>query len=501
MMYSTLEPRNNSNTTVIDESMNIGMYNLVHGNLPKSVTTNTITNTNDNINTNINTETNTFSSFSNAKNTNNENSNKIENDKTDTKETNPNGNDNNNGSIEKTKTKTKEDNIINIDVNSSGFGRIDYDTVFKKYNYNETNIKQWKYIFFQHIRKNGGTMVCELFYRLNLTTKYYKEHNCKLIWKGYPVTLTMSEDEYIEYIQFWKDKLRQNNIKADANEFSGFPLIEKIDVNSDIFLKLWSDILTIANLRDPIIHDLSEVIHGQLAKFEFDINNTYLTQIFKSKYNGKTPNKGLCFKNIGANFQGFNISSVNNSIKIVHCIKSNIQLTYNPYIQIFSSSIPYTLAHKMYDHKLSNLIKYLNNDALSNAKKVLNQFDVILNMDQLDMTLIQFIPFNLIPNCSFLWNKVYFFQKDEMLNDNENERKKTKMLNDFQTCYQNFVKNNITVVEPHSYIKKKVNYNAIRDDVYQLIVNYTQWDRKLYQFAKDVVTQRYNKVINGQFWK
>ena len=356
----------------------------------------------------------------------------------------------------------------------------------------DDGIKPWQYIFFQHVRKNGGTMICKYLLELNLTNS-----NCQIHWQGYPVSSEMTNTEYINMINNMKDEIKLHNISAVANEFSGFPLIPNISATDDIFKSLWSDILTITNLRDPLIHDLSEIMHGQIATYDAENNSdTALIQQLSSSTK-ETNTKGMCFKLFNTRQTSFSISSDDTSIKLLHCLKNNVHLTYNPYTQLFSNQIMWKAKHKYNFDETNHKDLIMNEDIFQSAKQVIESMDVILISEMLNVTFVQLAPFYLIPKCSKLWYTAYIgnIKGNMHLNSIQSEQ-----LERFLVCYKDYFEKHIKVVEPHKYIKNNLNYSRVSNDVKLAIYNYTKWDSKLYQFAKTLAVNRSNKILAGRMW-
>ena len=76
------------------------------------------------------------------------------------------------------------------------------------------------------------------------------------------------------------------------------------------------------------------------------------------------------------------------------------------------------------------------------------------------------------------------------------------MVEQFRDCYNRFFSKYIRLVQPHydHTMNNTFDYKSISTDVKQLIANYTFWDEKLYQFAKQIAIQRSKKVLNAQMW-
>ena len=351
-----------------------------------------------------------------------------------------------------------------------------------------TSIKQWKYIFFQHLRKNGGTMICYHLYRLRLASRKCMRELPK------PILISMNTTQYIDAINYMKNELDQLNIRARQNECSTFPLTQNMSVTDKIFQTLWNDTLTITNFREPLFHDLSEVIHGRFPLYDIRVDDDieWSERVFRGK-------NGRCYKEFDIQNTSSTLSSVKTSRKIVHCLKNNIHLTYNSYMQVFSNQISWKCFPNRFKFDETNhtdLQAIMNDDGLQNVKQIISAFDVILIQESFNTTFAQLVPFNLIPKCSELWYDA--FNHDN--NNTTSNSTKSDKLNKFHQCYADFFVEQIWNIEPHAYIKKNFNYDTLTEDARNFIANYTKWDVKVYDFAKDLALKRAKKIFAGEMW-
>ena len=104
-----------------------------------------------------------------------------------------------------------------------------------------TQLKAWDLIFFQHLRKNGGSMICKVFYDLKLTSATLLEHNCQLPDPSHDIKMNsfkqmkaMSIEEYTKEISRWKHYVNNTlKVKFAANEGQGFPIIPCINLKNN----------------------------------------------------------------------------------------------------------------------------------------------------------------------------------------------------------------------------------------------------------------------------
>ena len=374
---------------------------------------------------------------------------------------------------------------------------------------NNINIKQWKYIFFQHIRKNGGSMICKLFYKLGLVTETSFKHNCRisdklqreeLIFQSFKNKKKMSISEYSLKVEQLKTYVK-NDLKCQmiASEVYDFPLIAKINTNnnSKIFDQIWNDTLLITNFRSPFAHVLSEITRGMVARIKVNSQTLDCRDIFSDMIDNYN------YSDSSDHDKNIDLSNKKIDDLIINCIQNNIAISYNSYIQIFSNKIQWS-AWKS-NLKLSSIKKKINFQTFANAKYVISKFDIILITELYNVTMIQFLPFGIIPQCSKLWFKAYQFgicNNDAIYKDNNTTLnfELNLKINMFRNCYNHFFKNNIKVVQPHTEFIYKLNYNTASINVKNLVANYTKWDAKLYNFAKQLAIERSTKIFNGQMW-
>ena len=366
--------------------------------------------------------------------------------------------------------------------------------------------KDWKYVWFQHIRKNGGTLINRFvfwstsrihckelpFYDSHYMTKANGRQGAKVYH-----TIDNTSD-YRSKINRLKQTLTDKSRLVYTNEFYSFPTIfskNGPDYSQlfDIWDEMWNDTLLVTIFRDPFFHVISEVVHGYIAKLRFENKMT--------NYYNSTKCHILLHPN------NTHVYHKDNSIKyfndiILKCIENNIQLTYNNYIQIFNNQQFWNALDIEDNSKLNELNKLIPSNNLNdknmnllydNIKKIIFKFDVIIINEYLQETFVQFVPFNFVSKCYQHWNNVQLI------------RNETNLFK-YQYCINKTIINKyIPNVQPHKQLHR-LNMESDKIDIYyskdliKLIKSFNIWDDRLYQYATKLALHRSNLIINGYMW-
>ena len=305
-------------------------------------------------------------------------------------------------------------------------------------------------------------------------------------------------EDYTKLIDDWKNTLDSKNTSVGATEMYGFPLplnfgdsqaLDKDVLTSidKIFLDVWNDVLTVTNFRNPQRHVLSEFLHGLAAMFDLRNAGSEYSDLIDTM---GTKAHGYCSGDTFLGKRVENVSDLLDTEEILLCLQQNVGLTYNSYVQIFSPDFEWD----GWNRNVAVEDMHFDENVLNHAEKVLDNFDVILITELLNLTLVQLVPFGIVPNCSTIWHQlVQKRSEDSGQVDNT-------VLRTFHKCYNDFVTKNIHVVEPHYYIKPDFPYEQVSPKVKELTNNYTIWDQKLYEFAKKVAIKRSKLVFSGRMW-
>ena len=212
------------------------------------------------------------------------------------------------------------------------------------------NLKKWNYVYFQHLRKTGGTSVVDVVYHNN---NLCISNRC-IIWSVYG-GLAKNIDDH-------KQKADEMKLKLIVNEWYPFYvnnyLIHKYDK--------WNDVLLTTILRDPIKRVYSDIATG--ATWHCGGNITMEQFIDKLK-------------------------SGDEQFLIQCAIDHQYTYTSNLYIKVFSGSWKYAINFPEY-HLKKHDIDYNPNHTVDRmhleiAKSIIKDFDVILILEQYDETSVQ----------------------------------------------------------------------------------------------------------------
>eukprot|EP01083_Nonionella_stella_P234259 824710_1 len=246
---------------------------------------------------------------------------------------------------------TENDTLIPL-VNVYNDKPLETNELERKLATDELKVKQWNYVYFQHIRKTGGTSVVDgVFHRNDLCAA-----NRCITWSVFG-GLDKTIDDH-------KHKCDQMGMKLIVNEWYPFYtshyLIHKDDK--------WNDVLLTTILRDPIQRVWSDMSNA--ATFACGgMNNT-----------------------IGPEWK----QRIQNESLLIECVEQyQYAYTSNVYVKIFSGSWKYAIIdHEKHlpQHNIDyNPLHMAHKVHLNVAKSIIMEFDVILLLDMWDETHIQLI--------------------------------------------------------------------------------------------------------------
>eukprot|EP01084_Bolivina_argentea_P254622 428093_1 len=224
-----------------------------------------------------------------------------------------------------------------------------YETNENKYTHNESSItsnklifKHWKLVYFQHIRKTGGTSMGKLLSQGNKLEPYIS-NDPFMPFKTLKMNALSTNSQYlpIEYIPFYT-----------------FSYLE-------YKYNLWNDILLITLIRNPLQRVFSDMIY----QGQWKCNNIKYAKLKREMKDMKSLER-----------------------KFIECLyKKENKFTSNIYIKIFSGVWSYGYPDK---RLMENGIDFNKNIIIDNmhyelAKLILNEFDVILILEMFDETKLQ----------------------------------------------------------------------------------------------------------------